>query len=162
MIFFISFFFLPLLCTHGEYFVAICESYSGHHCCAPPGLETSEYWSSLDIECRLESEPYSHLVMLETRGESDCIVKYLTDEYGEAQKKYAIGLKSPNEYRGVYEWRGADVLKAMPEGTIWAANYPRDSPYVFMTVGTGAAQNGRWADTSASDYSLYGICERTK
>ena len=117
MIFLISFLLLPFLCTHGEYFVNICESSSGHHCCAP-GMETSEYWvmkhtgswASLDIECRLESEPYSHLVMLETRGESDCIVKYLTDEYGEAQKKYAIGLKSPDEYRGVYEWRGSEEV----------------------------------------------------
>ena len=116
-------------------------------------------WNNLDIECRLESDPYSHLVILDNRGENDCLIKYLTDEYGDAQKRFAIGLKSPDEYRGVYEWRGTD---ATPEFTNWATNYPRDNPYVFVTIGTGAAQNGKWGDTTANDNNLYGICERTK
>jgi hypothetical protein len=133
------------LCIRGELFINICESSSGHHCCSP-GMESSEYWimkhtgtwSNLEIECRLESDPYSHLVILDNRGENDCLIKYLTDEYGDAQKRFAIGLKSLDEYRGVYEWRGTD---ATPEFTNWATNYPRDNPY---------------------DNNLYGICERTK
>ena len=158
---------LYISATKGELFIKICESSSGHHCCAA-GMAGSEYWvmqhtgswASLDIECRLESEPYSHLVILDSRAESNCIIKYLMDEYGGAQKRYAIGLKSPDEYRGVYEWRGTD---APPEFTNWAAGYPKDNPYVYMTVGvSGSAQNGRWADTTANDLNLFGICERNK
>ena len=153
--------------TNAEQFINICESSSGHHCCSPGMLE-SEYWvmqhtgswSSLDIECRLENEPHSHLVIFENRGENDCLVKYLMDEYGGAQQRYAIGLKSPDEYRGVYEWRGTD---ATPEFTNWATGAPQDKPFVFITVGTtGSAQNGRWGDTTASDFNLFGICERNK
>ena len=155
---------LPL--TSGELFINVCESSSGHHCCSP-GMAGSEYWvmqhtgswASMDIECRLESEPHSHLVIFENRGESDCMVKYLTDEYGGVQKRYAIGLKSPDEYRGVYEWKGRDTT---PEFTNWATGFPTDNPFVFMTVGEGAAQNGRWQDTTANDYQLFGICERNK
>ena len=131
-------------------------------------MENSEYWimqnlgtwAALDIECRLKSLPNSQQVVFENRAENDCLIKYLTDEYrGEAQKKYAIGLKGDYDYKGVYEWRtDTDVT---PTFTNWVSGYPRDQAYVYMTAGVGAAQNGKWTDTKSSDL-MYGICERSK
>ena len=72
----------------------------------------------------------------------------VADEYRDTHKRFAIVLKSPDEYRGVYEWRGTDDTPAF---TNWATNYPKDNPYVFMTVGTRAAQNGKWGDTTSTD-----------
>ena len=157
---------LPIFSIHGARFVDICASSSGNKCCAT-GMDKSEYWimqssgtwSELDIECRLEYSPESQLVVFENRGENDCLIKYLQDEYrGDAQKKFAIGLKSPDDYRGVYEWRGTDTY---PEFTNWANNMPADKPCVFMTVGEGAAQNGRWGNALCTEI-MYGICERSK
>ena len=131
-------------------------------------MESSEYWimqnlgtwSELDIECRLESTN-SYLAVFQNRGENDCLIKYLTDEYrGDTQKKYAIGLKSPDDYRGVYEWRSDTVAEQTLAFTNWASGFPKDNPYVYMTVGVGAPQNGKWTDTSTE--KIYGICERSK
>ena len=78
----------------------------------------------LDIECKLESPPFSQLVVLENRGKNDCLIKYIHDEYrGDYQHKFAIGLKSPDEYHGVYEWRGTD---ATPDFINWASNFLTD------------------------------------
>ena len=154
----------PIFSIHGENFVDICADSSGNECCAT-GMENSEYWimqhsgtwSELDFECRLETD--SQLVVFENRGENDCLIKYLEDEYrGDAQKKFAIGLKSPDEYRGVYEWGRNDNYT---EFTNWANNMPTDKPCVYMTVGEGAPQNGKWTDTTCNQF-MYGICERTK
>ena len=123
-------------------------------------MQNQGTWAALDIECRLESLPNSQLVVFENRAENDCLIKYLTDEYrGDAQKKYAIGLKGPYDYRGVYEWRTNTA--ATPTFTNWVYGYPKDRAYVYMTVGVGAAQNGKWTDTTSSD-TMYGICERSK
>ena len=158
---------VPILSTHGANFVDICTDSSGNKCCAE-GMDSSEYWimqslgtwTEQDIECRLESSPNSKLVVFENRAENDCLIKYLTDEYrGDAQRKYAIGLKSPDDYKGVYEWRTNTVIT--PTFTNKVYGYPNDQSYVYMTVGVGAAQNGKWTDTTSSN-TMYGICERSK
>ena len=158
---------VPILSTQGANFVDICTDSSGNKCCAE-GMDSSDYWimqslgtwTEQDIECRLESSPNSKLVVFENRAENDCLIKYLTDEYrGDALRKYAIGLKSPDDYKGVYEWR-ADA-NVTPTFTNWVSGYPKDQAYVYMTAGVGAAQNGKWTDTTSSE-KIYGICERSK
>merc|ERR1712215_504055 len=86
-------------------------------------------WRSLEQECYLDSYPYSHLVTLDTRGKNDCLIKYLQDEYGGPWKRYAIGLKSPDAYRGVYEWREDNKTLDFVN---WANSFPKDNPYVYM------------------------------
>eukprot|EP00092_Neocalanus_flemingeri_P057832 GFUD01068807.1.p1 GENE.GFUD01068807.1~~GFUD01068807.1.p1 ORF type:complete len:167 (-),score=50.30 GFUD01068807.1:38-538(-) len=156
----------PILSSHAAEFVDICNDSSGNKCCAP-GMNTSDYWimqhtgtwTDMDIECRLELPPFSQLVVFENRGENDCLNKYIQDEYkGDSQKKFAIGLKSPDAYKGVYEWRRDD---ASPEFTNWANTFPSDKPCVYMTVGQGVAQSGRWGDGVCTQI-VYGICERSK
>ena len=146
-------------------FIDICADSSGNNCCAD-GMDQSNYWimlskgtwNDLDIECRLESPPYTNLVVFENRGENDCLIKYLSDEYrGQAQEKYAIGLKSPDDYKGVYEWAHIDET---PSFTNWASGSPKDGTYVYMTVGTGAPQNGKWEDLASDTEQMFGICER--
>merc|ERR1712037_73549 len=132
-------------------------------------MENSEYWvmqnlgtwTELDIECRLESFN-SYLAVFQNRAENDCLIKYLTWEYrGDAQKKYAIGLKSPDDYKGVYEWRTDEDSEKTINFTKWASGFPKDNTYVYMTVGVGSGQNGRWTDTTGTE-KIYGICERSK
>ena len=157
---------LPILSWSAN-FVNICNDSSGNNCCAE-GMKNHDYWimqttgtwSEMDIECRLESPPNSKLVVFENRGENDCLIKYLMDEYrGQTQTKYAIGLKSDDDYKGVYEWRNDN--HSTPTFTNWASGYPKDNTYVFMTVGEGAGQNGKWTDTTGTE-KVYGICERSK
>merc|ERR1712203_900625 len=80
------------------HFVDICGSASGNYCCAE-GMENSLYWFmslqgswlDLDIRCRLEYPNQTHLVVLETRAELDCLLKFITDEFrGPSVVKYAI------------------------------------------------------------------------
>ena len=158
---------LPILSTRGANFVDICTDSSGNKCCAE-GMENSGYWvmqttgswTEMDIECRLESSPNSKLVVFENRAENDCLIKYLTDEYrGDAKRMYAIGLKSPDDYKGVYEWRADSNVTLTFEN--WATGYPKDNAYVYMSVGVGATQNGKWTDTTSAT-KIYGICERSK
>ena len=55
---------------------------------------------------RIEHPNQTNLVVLETRAELDCLLKFITDEFhSSGAVKYAIGLQSPDHYRGVYQWR---------------------------------------------------------
>jgi len=118
-----------------------------------------------EIECRVESGDTS-LVVFEDRAELNCVIKYLLDEFpSKAATKYAIGLRSPDDYKGVYEWRSSsvssDVASITPKFENWANNAPTDKKCVTMTVGSGAAQNGKWQDEDCTqDNTLLAICER--
>ena len=108
---------------------------------------------------RIEHPNQTNLVVLETRAEQDCLVKFITDEFhSPGAVKYAIGLQSPDHYRGVYQWR---PLEQSPSFTNWASGSPSNKKCVQMTVGNGATQNGMWTDVSCQmEKNLYGICER--
>merc|ERR1712080_817506 len=114
----------------------ISEESSGHRCCAENGLKGHKYWimgnipspwERLDMEGNIEG---GKLLILESRRENDCIVKYILDEYkGEPVKSFAIGLKTPQNYKGVYEWRhvdntGADPDAATPGFSNWSPVSP--------------------------------------
>ena len=46
------------------------------------------------------------LLVLDDIAEMNCIIKYLMDEFpSQPATKYAIGLQTPDQYKGVYEWR---------------------------------------------------------
>merc|ERR1712126_288485 len=104
-----------LLQCEAQYFANICEESSGHRCCAEEGMQGHTYWimgnipstwQQLDQQCYNEG---GKLLVLESRREKDCIVKYILDEYkGDPVKSFAIGLKTPENYKGVYEWKHVD------------------------------------------------------
>merc|ERR1711890_223158 len=83
--------------SQAQLFVDICEESSGHRCCAENGMKGHKYWimgnipstwERLDMECNIEG---GKLLILESRRENDCIVKYILDEYkGEPVKSFAI------------------------------------------------------------------------
>ena len=51
---------------------------------------------------RVEDPPHTKLVAFESRGEMDCLIKYLMDEYPDQEvKDYAIGLEQPEDYKVV-------------------------------------------------------------
>ena len=117
-------------------------------------MESSDYWFmtlpgswlELEIQCRVERPNRTSLVVLENRAEQDCLVKYITDEFNSVSGvRYAIGLQSPDHYRGVYQWRPSDTT---PTFTNWASASPTNKECVVMTVGSGASQNGAWTDVS--------------
>ena len=48
----------------------------------------------------------TQLLVLDDIAEMNCIIKYLMDEFpSQPATKYAIGLQTPDQYKGVYEWR---------------------------------------------------------
>ena len=50
---------------------------------------------------RIEHPNQTNLVVLETRAELDCLLKFIIDEFqGSSATKYAIGLQSPDHYKG--------------------------------------------------------------
>ena len=97
---------------------------------------------------RIEESPNTHLVEFDSRGEMDCLIKYLTDEYpDQPMTNYAIGLQQPDEYKvnfnqyhlliilaqGVYQWRyGAKKTLSF---TNWMNTAPTDQKCVTMQVG---------------------------
>jgi len=53
------------------------------------------------------------------------------------------------------------VASVTPNFTNWVNNAPTDKKCVTMTVGAGAAQNGKWQDEDCTqDNTLLAICER--
>jgi len=151
-------------------FVNICNSSSGGKCCAP-GMENSEYWimkqdlnwHDLDLECRVEDPPTTHLAVFENRAEMNCLIKFIIDEYpSENATNYAIGLESPDDYLGVYEWRSVEDGQETPTFTNWASGHPQDQRCVSMVVGVGAKQTGVWVDgdCNRNNGTMFGICEK--
>ena len=107
----------------------------------------------------MEHPNQTSLVVLESRAEQDCLIKFITDEFQSAVPvKYALGLQSPDHYRGVYQWRPDDLSLTF---TNWGSGSPSNKACVHMTVGPGVTQNGVWSDVSChADTKLHGICER--
>merc|ERR1712243_51223 len=161
-----------LIQCEAQYFVNICEESSGHKCCAETGMKDHTYWimgdlpstwERLDMQCNIEG---GKLLVLESRRENDCIVKYILDEYkGEPVKSFAIGLKTPQNYKGVYEWRRVDNGKnpdaATPTFENWAPAAPTGKYCVVMNIGTAAPISGLWKDVDCGS-AVYGICEKDK
>jgi len=115
------------------------------------------------MQCNIEG---GKLLVLESRRENDCIVKYILDEYkGEPVKSFAIGLKTPQNYKGVYEWRHVDNGKnpdaATPTFENWAPAAPTGKYCVVMNIGTAAPISGLWKDVDCGS-AVYGICEKDK
>lgn len=108
---------------------------------------------------RIEHPNQTNLVVLETRAELDCLLKFIIDEFNDSSAtKYAIGLQSPDHYKGVYQWRPSDQSLSFSN---WGGGSPSNKKCVHMTVGPGATQNGMWTDVSCQmEKNLYGICER--
>ena len=108
---------------------------------------------------RIEHPNQTNLVVLESRAEQDCLLKFITDEFhSPSAVKFAIGLQSPDHYKGVYQWRPAGLS---PSFTNWGGGSPSNKKCVQMTVGPGTTQNGMWTDISCQmEKNLYGICER--
>merc|ERR1712059_8984 len=159
-------------------FINICDDSSGNKCCAEKGMANVEGipnlywimtyprpWYDLDTQCRLEE---GRLVVLESRREQDCMVKYIIDEYkGDPARSYAIGLKTPDGYKGVYEWSHVDNTDpnfdaATPAFENWAPGYPKGNPCVVMSIGSEATISGLWNDGNCESTNLYGICEKVK
>ena len=132
----------------------------------------------LSFFSRVEDSPNSDLVVFDDLVEMNCVLKYLIDEFpDQATTKYAIGLQSPDDYKGnkvfnikvgkvklnykgVYEWR-VRPKDLTPTFTNWANGYPTDQKCVSMTVGIGASQNGRWTDGHCTtETTLFAICEK--
>jgi len=159
-----------LLQCEAQYFANICEESSGHRCCAEKGMQGHTYWimgnipstwQQLDQQCYNEG---GKLLVLESRRENDCIVKYILDEYkGDPVKSFAIGLKTPENYKGVYEWKHVDNAQkadaATPTFENWAPTAPTGKYCVVMDIGTAAPINGLWKDVDCGS-AVYGICEK--
>ena len=63
--------------------------------------------------------------MLDDRAEMYCLMRYILDQHpSETPAQYAIGLQSPDDYPGVYEWRSGG--QSTPAFTNWAAGAPTD------------------------------------
>ena len=115
------------------------------------------------VYCRVEDSPKTHLVVFENRAEMNCIIKYIIDEYSDQNAtNYAIGLESPDDYLGVYEWRSVEAGQETPTFTNWASGRPQDQKCVSMVVGVGAPQSGVWVDGNCdwNNGTMFGICEK--
>merc|ERR1712179_541802 len=127
--------------------------------------ETLATWDDLDIICGVEK---GRLVVIESRRENDCIVKYIMDEYkGDPVKSFAIGLKTPQNYKGVYEWKHVDNSDpnfdaATPTIENWAPTSPTGAYCTVMDIGSAAPISGLWKDVDCITTKFYGICEKVK
>jgi len=167
--------------SHTQYFADICNDSSGHQCCAQTGMNngdpdkpnkywfmenTGGTWEDMDLLCNMEK---GRLVVIESRRENDCLVKYAMDEYkGDPVKYYAIGLRTPENYNGVYEWKHVDNQPpnddaATPSFTNWKPNYfPTGKHCVTLSIGSTAPINGLWTDVDCTNTQVHGICEKVE
>merc|ERR1711988_438773 len=124
----------------------------GSKCCSP-SMEQSEYlvvdfsepWDLQQNICNARDST-SRLATLEDIEEWACVSHYLDDKYHLSARKYAIGLRSAENYEGVYKWQYKGGDTEIPSYNVWADSHPRDMPCVSMEVGTGADRNGAWID----------------
>jgi len=164
----------------------ICTEDSGNKCCTDLGQGMADAgataddpavnhqywinrrqgsWTSHDIDCRLEKTG-AKLAVFESRRESDCVTKYLIEEYDDpAGQQYAIGMKVDETFKGVYEWHRVDATTdnkaaATLTFTNWVPSAPTGQDCVAMTAGADDLNNGRWTDVDCdTSNTLYGICE---
>ena len=130
-------------------------------------MQYSGSWKDLDMQCRLETlagKFTTRLVIIENQRENDCLVKYISDEYhGDPVKTYAIGLKTADTYKGVYEW------SRVPRGTNddmttrftnWSPVSPLGKACAAMDLGDSATISGLWRDVDCTTTKMLAICEK--
>ena len=91
-----------------------------------------------------------------------CVSHYIDDYYQPSYTKYAIGLKSEENYEGIYQWQYRDGQTEIPDYSVWASSHPSNEPCVSMEIGIGADRNGAWIDGDCREEDLFAICERKK
>ena len=91
-----------------------------------------------------------------------CVSHYIDDKYRPSATRYAIGLKSEENYEGIYQWQYRDGSTELPDYTVWASSHHRYQPCVSMEIGDGADRNGAWIEGDCLAENLFAICERRK
>ena len=95
-------------------------------------------------------------MILEDQEEWACVSHYIDDYYQHSARRYAIGLKSEENYEGIYWWQYRDGSTEIPDYTVWASSHPRDEPCVSMEV-----DGGQWIDGDCyEDRGIFAICEK--
>ena len=91
-----------------------------------------------------------------------CVSHYIDDRYQHSARKYAIGLKSEENYEGIYQWQYRDGQTEIPDYSVWASSHPSNEPCVSMEIGIGVDRNGAWIDGDCLEENIFAICERKK
>ena len=73
-------------------------------------------------------------MILEDQEEWACVSHYIDDHYQESAKRYAIGLRSEENYEGIYWWQYRDGSTEIPDYTVWASSHPRDPVSVWRSA----------------------------